>query len=533
MKRPETAPEPDNKDYLVALVLALLALAAYVRTLAPDILYGDSAEFQCLAYTFGITHSTGYPTYLLLGRLIGFLPVSNPAWRISLLSAICAAVTVGGIYLLARGFTRSRVGAALGGLALAVSYTFWSQAVIAEVYTPGMAFLVAILLLLFHWRTDPRNRNPFLFAAALAAGFGFGIHASVWLIGPPAAGLVVWVLWKQRLSRPEWLRSLLAGFAGAALGLAIFTAAFFIMDRLNSPTSFINTTLEPSRLFWRLPPDDFKSPLKRMEMTVFSAQWGNALFPGGDFSFLHELESFGSRLVEIEFPLPVLLFALVGLVAMLFTRLERAVFLSLAFLFSMFFILNYRVGDKYVFYLSLYIPLTVAVGAGIGFALEWFDGFLKRVPGRGYRLLYLFPVLFFVTMVLQPSAGVRWQALRSGTANFVTEDYAFPVKSLQEPRFKAQMALAGKADDAVYVMDWRVLFSTAYLAQVEKGQRNTLFFEAMPYGNDGEVASTLVAQLQGYLQEGRPVYTDQRYAGLEENFRLLPSPGNLYSLSMR
>jgi len=39
-------------------MLAVVALAAYMRTLAPDVLYGDSAVFQTLAYTFGITHLT-------------------------------------------------------------------------------------------------------------------------------------------------------------------------------------------------------------------------------------------------------------------------------------------------------------------------------------------------------------------------------------------------------------------------------------------------------------------------------------------
>ena len=203
MRFPNSTHEPDRRDYLVALVLTILGLAAYVRTLAPDILYGDSAEFQCLAYTLGITHSTGYPTYLFLGRLIGFLPVSNLAWRISLLSAVCAAITVGGVYLLARYFTRSRVGAALGSLALGISYTFWSQAVIAEVYTPGMAFLVGIMLLLFHWQMDPKNRSLSLLAAALLAGLSLGVHASVWLIAPPAVALVLWTLWKQRASRME------------------------------------------------------------------------------------------------------------------------------------------------------------------------------------------------------------------------------------------------------------------------------------------------------------------------------------------
>jgi hypothetical protein len=534
MKQPESALGLEKQDYLVALVLAGLALAAYVRTLAPDVLYADSAEFQCLAYTLGITHSTGYPTYLFLGRLIGFLPIHNPAWRISLLSAICAATTVGGVYLLARDFTRSQVGPVLGSVALAISYTFWSQAVIAEVYVPGMAFLVMIMLFLSRWQTNPGKRNLSLLMAALVAGIGFGVHASVWLVAPPAIAFVLWTLWWQRASIAEWLRSLSAGFIGALVGLVIFLTTFFISDRLNSPTSFIRTTLEPSRVFWNLQSEDFDSPFKHLKMTVVSAQWGDALFPDDeDFSFKKELEKFNERLTGIELPPLVLLFSLVGFVVMLFTHPLWGAFFPLTFIVSLFFILNYQVGDKYVFYLSLYIPLVVAAGTGMGFVLQWIHHYLERVPDRGQQFLNLLPVMFLITMVVQPVAAIRWKALRAGVADFVTEDYPYPVRNLKEPRLVAQMRLAGVEANAVFVLDWRALYTTAYLAHVEKGMTDTLFFEAMPRGHNGKVASTLIAELRGYLQEGRPVYVEQKYPGLEEHFRLLPVAGDSYELSLR
>ena len=533
MQLPASARDFEKKDYFVALALVLFALTAYVRTLAPDVLYGDSAEFQTQAYTFGITHSTGYPTYLLLARLLGFLPIHSPAWRVSLLSAVCAALTVGGVYLLTRYFTRSRVGAVLGGVALGISYTFWSQAVIAEVYTTGLAFLVGIMLLLFHWQSDHSGRNRSLFAAAILAGIGFGVHAFVWLVAPAAIAFVLWTLWRRGASRPEWLRSLSAGVIGAIAGLVIFLAAFLISDRLNPPTSFIRTTLEPSRTFWKLQSSDFDSPFERLKMTVFSVQWGDALFPGGGFSFGKEIEHFGDRLAGIEFSPPLLVFALIGLVVMLITQPMRGAFYPIHFIVSASLFLNYQVDDKNIFYLSLYIPLTVAAGTGMGFVLDWVSHHLKPVSGWGDRLLYLLPVLFFITMVLQPTAAVRWKALQDGAADFVKEDYPFPVKNLKEPRQVAQTRLEGAADDAVFVLDWRGLYATAYLAQVEKGMKNILFFEAMPRGNDGKVAPTLIADLKDRLQEGRPVFVDQRYPGLEENFRLVPTAGNLYRLSLR
>src|SRR6185436_8035025 len=110
-----------------------------------------------------------------------------------------------------------------------------------------------------------------------------------------------------------WLRPLLTGVLGAIAGLAIFLAAFLISDRLNPPTSFIRTTLEPSRTFWKLQTEDFDSPFERLRMTIFSVQWGDALFPGGDFSFAKELKNFGDRMTRIEFSPMVLLVAAVGL----------------------------------------------------------------------------------------------------------------------------------------------------------------------------------------------------------------------------
>jgi len=89
---------PDRRDYLMALFIAVFGLMIYTRVLAPDVLYGDSGEFQTLAYTGGMTHPTGYPVYLVLARIVGMIPVNTPAWRINFASAAASAVTLGGVY---------------------------------------------------------------------------------------------------------------------------------------------------------------------------------------------------------------------------------------------------------------------------------------------------------------------------------------------------------------------------------------------------------------------------------------------------
>jgi len=89
-------------DLLLAGFLGVVALLLYVRTLAPSLLWGDSAEFQTLSYTLGMTHPSGYMTYIMIGKLFTYIPVGNIAYRVNLMSAFFGALTVAQIYLLVR-----------------------------------------------------------------------------------------------------------------------------------------------------------------------------------------------------------------------------------------------------------------------------------------------------------------------------------------------------------------------------------------------------------------------------------------------
>jgi len=79
----------------VAAGAGLGALALYGRTLAPDVLVGDSGEFQFTGPILGIPHPTGYPLYTLLGKAWSLLPLGTVAYRINLSSACYLAAAVG------------------------------------------------------------------------------------------------------------------------------------------------------------------------------------------------------------------------------------------------------------------------------------------------------------------------------------------------------------------------------------------------------------------------------------------------------
>jgi hypothetical protein len=522
---PNDAHEPNKTDYWIALAIGMCALAAYVRTLDPGVLYGDSAEFQTLAYTLGVTHSTGYPVYLLLARLLGCLPIASPAWRVNLLSAVGAAATVSAVFLLTRYLTRSRVGAVLGSVALALSYTFWSQAVIAEVYTPALAFLSMILLLLWRWQAAPVERNRALLFAALLSGLGLGVHGFVVLIAPTATAFVIWTLWSRRVTRPQRWRALLAALAGLGLGSGAFLLASLAIDANDPPSSFMRVAIYPSRSLWELEATDLDSPFERLWVTMTGRQWQNAMFPE-NVDKVDEFVIYADRLIGYEFSTLMLLCAILGVTALLHTKPKLGVCWLVAFATILFFVLNYQPPDKYIFYLPTYLLIAVAIGCGTGSMLEW-THWRRLLP------LHLLAAALLILMVARPYGAARWAALRAGAATFVQEDYVYPLHNLEEPRLLATWQLKSIPDNALLIMDWRALYTTYYLAHVERLRPDVTILEASPHGGEGMVADTLVQVLEEALREGHPVLAERAYGNLRDHFRVMPaSGGQWYRLSL-
>ena len=169
-------------DYRVATVAGLLALLVYVCTLAPTVTGEDSGELIGAAWTLGVPHPPGYPVWTLLAHVFTWIPFGTVGWRVNLLSAACAAGTVSLLVLIAITLTRSRISAFFAALIFAFSRVFWEQALIAEVYTLN-TFLIALLLLI-GLRGFRENRPRPLFAMALLAGMGTGVHNTLILLIP-------------------------------------------------------------------------------------------------------------------------------------------------------------------------------------------------------------------------------------------------------------------------------------------------------------------------------------------------------------
>ena len=216
-------PEPEDREEIprrraVALgtAVALVVGAVYVATLAPTVLaYGtpytlDSPMLQAVVPALGIGHPTGYPTYMMLTHLFTYLPVGDVAYRVNLASATYGVLAVAAVYAAGLLLSRRAVAAAAGALAFGFSEAFWSQAVIAEVYTLNALFVALVLLLLLLWR-DWRDERILLVAGSLA-GLSLTHHLSSGLL-IPAGGLFVALVDRAVFSKGRFLLAWIGSFA--------------------------------------------------------------------------------------------------------------------------------------------------------------------------------------------------------------------------------------------------------------------------------------------------------------------------------
>ena len=159
-----------KSDWLCGLVTALVAMALYAWTAAPNVTLLDSGEFITAAMHFGVPHPTGYPLWTLLTWLFTLIPFGNAAWEINLFSGVCGALATGVMTMLfsssARWLLGDRISRWRGlntivavtiGLLFAFSFSMWSQAVIAEVYALHALIIGLFLVSLYAWLRQPES----------------------------------------------------------------------------------------------------------------------------------------------------------------------------------------------------------------------------------------------------------------------------------------------------------------------------------------------------------------------------------------
>ncbi len=201
-------------DARSAVLLGALLFGVYAAGACPTIYVGDSGELVTAVYLLGIPHPTGYPLYVLLGKLWTLLlPIGSIAWRMSLFSAACGAAACALLFFLLRRTLRLHgVAALVAALLLAFAPSFWAEANVQRVYTLNALFVV--LAAWAAWRWYQERTGTRLALAAFVCGLGATNHTFLAVQGL-AIGFFALAVEPALLRRPrEILGAVAAGLAG-------------------------------------------------------------------------------------------------------------------------------------------------------------------------------------------------------------------------------------------------------------------------------------------------------------------------------
>jgi tetratricopeptide (TPR) repeat protein len=190
-------------DWIIPLALAIAIFAVYAAGACRTIYVGDSGELVTAVYLLGVPHPSGYPLYVMLGKLWTLLfPVGSIAFRMSLFSAACGAAACGLLYRLCRRIDLHPAAATLAALLLASGPSFWSQANIQRVYTLNALFVVLVTTFAWRWFRTRRTRD--LAIAFFLCGLGACNHTFM-VIAAVALGLFALASEPALLLRPARL----------------------------------------------------------------------------------------------------------------------------------------------------------------------------------------------------------------------------------------------------------------------------------------------------------------------------------------
>ncbi len=354
-------------DTVASLALFAMTFFMYVSTMAPTVaeIYDDTLEFPLVVQRLAIAHPTGYPLYTLLGKLLGkllgVLPLGDVAYRLHLMSGLLAACAVAILYLAARRLGFHPLGSLAAALMLAVSPVFWSQALVAEVYTLNSLFVVTALALVAAWGEAGQRRFAVLGALCFTLGLSLTHHRTMALLFP---ALAIHLL-LAHLGRANTLRHPFAKTNDGAsvtgpqprwwpLRLLILFAVPFLLYLYIPLRGMVTSSLDGTYVNTVA---GFVSWVSGGAYTVFLS---SNPFNQPALS----ASAYGSLLVE-QVGWGGVLLALLGAAWLLCYRLRTFILLALSWLAVVLFVYVYRVADAPVFLVPSFIMIALAAGAGV------------------------------------------------------------------------------------------------------------------------------------------------------------------------
>ncbi|MBU1627564.1 DUF2723 domain-containing protein, partial [bacterium] len=355
------------RTFLIATTLFFLVFSIYVKTSCKTIYLGDSPEFAAASYILGVAHPTGYPLFLMLGKLCTIIiPFGSIAFRANMLSVLCMAISAFLIFKIGKPLSLNPAIAAFIALCTLFTPTIWAEAGVSKVYMLNLTFLLLSLYLFFKFEKTKDIR--LLFTIFLTVGLGLSNHIFLIIFLIP---FFIFLMSKRYRSLFD-IKKISISLALLLLGLSIY---IYIPLR---------TSMNPN-ICWGKPDN-----IPRLKTYITQQQY-NVKKGVRDFSdFLFLLKKW-ILLIPSEYGWAITLTIAIGIFAFFIKRRRIFIFLMSIILINLMIVWFYGVGKE--FHLVYHIPVVVLSGL-FAYGLLSIDR-VKKLLTDVKSIYCIFPLIVF------------------------------------------------------------------------------------------------------------------------------------------
>jgi len=203
-----------------ATLVFFIALITYTLTLEPTTSFWDCGEYIATAHKIQVGHPPGAPFFILIANFFSNLTlgeVTNVAWMINFMSALCSALTIVFLFWIITRFshkilqnqeaktsTFSKFSIIFSGLIGSLIYTFsdsfWFSAVEGEVYAMSSLFTAVVFWCILKWESEfnKDTANRWLVLIAFLIGLSVGVHMLNLLAIPAITSIYLYKKWQEK-----------------------------------------------------------------------------------------------------------------------------------------------------------------------------------------------------------------------------------------------------------------------------------------------------------------------------------------------
>jgi len=188
-------------DLTAQLLIFFGVAGVYFWSMPRTVVLEDDGLFLLTAYFNGIAHPPGYPLFTLLSHVATWIPFGSIAARVHGFTAVLGALGCVCLYQVIRQLLPGTYHALVASFAFGFSLAFWSQSIIADVYSLNVLIVLVLLRLslLYAGTGDTRRQQGLLNWMGLVYGLGLSNHWPLLVLSTPLFLSVLMPHWRNVL----------------------------------------------------------------------------------------------------------------------------------------------------------------------------------------------------------------------------------------------------------------------------------------------------------------------------------------------